>query len=167
VLSGVLKPLGPVTTANYREIPLAFDRSITRDELQQRVDSGQVRSAYAARKFLQRLDAGEALPTSIPLPVQSWSFGDELTMVFLGGEIVAEYGLRLRRDLDPARVWINAYSNSVPCYVASERMYAEGGYEVDGSMDYYGWPSRLSRGTEDQVIAAVRSLVPVAFHSRP
>jgi hypothetical protein len=165
VLRGRLQAIGPLTTATYREIPLEFDRSIHRDELQQRRDSDQPRASYAARKFLERIDAGEPLATSIPLPVQTWVFGEDLTMVFLGGEVVSEYGLRLRRELDGSRLWINAYTNSVPCYVPSKAMYTEGGYEVDGSMDYYGWPTRLALGTEDQVVAAVRALVPESFHS--
>ena len=85
-------------------------------------------------------------------------------MIFLGGEVVAEYSLRLRRELDASRLWINAYSNSVPCYVPSQRMIAEGGYEVDGSMDYYGWPTRLAFSTEDRLIASVSELVPATFH---
>jgi hypothetical protein len=90
-------------------------------------------------------------------------FGDELAMVFLAGEVVAEYSLRLKRELDGARVWVNAYSNSVPCYIPSKRMFAEGGYEVDGSMEYYGWPTRLAINTEDRVISTVRELVSPAF----
>jgi hypothetical protein len=44
-------------------------------------------------------------------------------------------------------------------------MFAEGGYEVDGSMDYYGWPTRLALGTEDRVIGTVRELVPAGFRA--
>jgi hypothetical protein len=42
-------------------------------------------------------------------------------------------------------------------------MYPEGGYEVDNSMDYYGWPTRLAIETEDRVVAAVREIVPREF----
>jgi hypothetical protein len=42
-------------------------------------------------------------------------------------------------------------------------MYPEGGYEVDGSMDYYGWPARLHPDTEERLIAAVRGIVPREF----
>jgi hypothetical protein len=97
--------------------------------------------------------------------VQTWTFGRELAMVFLGGEVVAEYALRLRRELDGPRLWVNAYANAVPCYVPSRRMYPEGGYEVDGSMDYYGWPTRLQADTEDRLIGAVRGIVPGEFHT--
>jgi neutral ceramidase len=83
--------------------------------------------------------------------------------VFLAGEVVSEYSLRLKRELDGARVWVNAYANSLPCYIPSKRMYPEGGYEVDGSMDYYGWPTRLAIETEDRIIETVHALVPPEF----
>jgi neutral ceramidase len=167
VIAGRLQPLGPVTSASYREVPLALDRAVSRDELVERSASQSVTTAYAATQFLQQLDQGKSLPTSLLLPVQAWSFGQNLTMVFLGGEVVAEYALRLRRELDGRRLWINAYSNSVPSYIPSHRMYAEGGYEVDSSMNYYGWPTRLAVGTEDQLISAVHELVPASFHASP
>ena len=167
VMAGRLQPLGPLTSAQYREVPLALDRVVSREELVQRSSSKSVTAAYAATQFLQQLDAGKSLPTSLLLPVQTWSFGEDLTMVFLGGEVVAEYALRLRRELDGRRLWINAYSNSVPSYIPSHRMYAEGGYEVDGSMNYYGWPTRLAARTEDQLIAAVHELVPASFRATP
>ena len=106
------------------------------------------------------------MPREIPYTVQVWNFGDELAMVFLAGEVVAEYALRLKRELDGARLWVNAYSNSLPCYIPSKRMFPEGGYEVDTSMDYYAWPTRLAIGTEDQIIRTVQDMVPRAFHTR-
>jgi neutral ceramidase len=105
-------------------------------------------------------------PTVRPYPVQTWTFGNDLAMVFLGGEVVADYGLRLKRELDASRFWVNAYSNDVSFYVASRRMIPEGGYEVDRSMDYYGQPGRLADGTEDLIVRSVHSLLPQGFRKR-
>ncbi len=164
LLKASLRPLGPVTEARHRQIDLAFDRAVTREELTERAaKKSNITASYAAQKFLQRLDAGQSLPTAVPYRIQTWSFGNDLAMVFLAGEVVSEYSLRLRRELDARRLWVNAYANDVPCYIASERMFPEGGYEVDGSMDFYAWPTRLARGTEDQIIGAVRALVPPAY----
>jgi Neutral/alkaline non-lysosomal ceramidase, N-terminal len=113
-----------------------------------------------ARAMLDRLNRGEQLPSTVEYPVQTWTFGERLAMVFLGGEVVADYGLRLKKELDGARLWVNAYSNDVSFYVASRRLIPEGGYEVDGSMVYYGHPGRLADGTEDQIVSAVRELLP-------
>ncbi|MFZ9747930.1 MAG: hypothetical protein ACO3G4_15025 [Opitutaceae bacterium] len=164
LLGGAWRPLGPVTAAAYRVVSLPLDPRPDRAALEARRGPGSRAPAqYAAGRFLADLAAGRPLPDAVPLPVQAWAFGRELAMVFLGGEVVAEYALRLRRELDGPRLWVNAYANAVPCYVPSRRMYPEGGYEVDGSMDYYGWPARLHPDTEERLIAAVRGIVPWEF----
>jgi hypothetical protein len=166
LLAGPMRDLGPVTTADFRQIELDFDRVVTREELQQRTGTGsRPPAAYAASKFLARLDRGRPLPGAVPYPIQTWAFGRELAMVFLAGEVVSEYSLRLKRELDGARVWVNAYSNSMPSYIASKRMYPEGGYEVDSSMDYYAWPTRLAIGTENQIVQTVHEMLPAVFQA--
>ena len=52
-----------------------------------------------ARRSLAQLATRGSLPASYSAPVQVWAFGDELTMVFLPGEVVVDYALRLRREL--------------------------------------------------------------------
>ncbi len=163
LLAAPMRPLGGVTHAARRDLRLDLERAVPRAELQARAANVQrTAAAYAAKRFLAELDAGRAPPTAVPYPVQVWAFGSELTMVFLAGEVVAEYSLRLKRELAGSPLWVNAYANSVPCYVPSQRMIAEGGYEVDASMDYYGWPTRLAGDTEDRIVRTVRELVPTA-----
>jgi hypothetical protein len=165
LLAAPMRALGPVTTASFRTIELQFDRVVPRAEFEQRAaDRSKIAAAYAASKFLEGLDAGRPLPKSVPYPTQMWAFGSELAMVFLAGEVVSEYSLRLKRELDGPRLWVNAYSNSLPCYIPSKRMFPEGGYEVDSSMDYYAWPTRLAMGTEDQIVQTVRQMVPAGFN---
>jgi neutral ceramidase len=164
LLAGPMRALGPVTASNFRRIELPLDCVVPREELERRAaDKARLIPAYAASKFLARMDAGEALPKAVPYLVHTWAFGGDLAMVFLAGEVVAEYSLQLKRELDGARVWVNAYSNSLPCYIPSKRMFPEGGYEVDTSMDFYAWPTRLAIGTEDQIIRTVQDMVPATF----
>ena len=166
LLAVPMRPLGPVTAANFRRIDLDLDRVVTREELEKRVGKDAKGPAvYAATKFLAELDAGRTLPKSVPYPIQTWTFGNDLAMVFLAGEVVSEYSLRLKRELDGPRVWVNAYSNSLPCYIPSKRMFPEGGYEVDSSMEYYAWPTRLAIGTEDRIIQTVLQMVPATFRA--
>ena len=40
------------------------------------------------------------------------------------GEVVVDYSLRLRRELDRNRLWVVGYANHVPGYVPSERVLA-------------------------------------------
>ena len=84
-------------------------------------------------------------------------------MVFLGGEVVVDYALRLKWETDASRVWVTAYSNDVPCYIASKRVLDEGGYEADMSMVFYGRPARFAPETEDLIVRTVHELLPAAF----
>jgi hypothetical protein len=61
--------------------------------------------------------------------------------VLLGGEVVVDYSLRLKREVTPETVWVAAYANDVMGYIPSTRVLREGGYEGGGSMVYYGQPS--------------------------
>jgi len=118
---------------------------------------------YFARTLLERLDRGESLPTQVPYVVQTWCFGDDIAIVFLAGEVVVDYALRLKWEIDANRLWVAAYSNDVPCYIASRRVLSEGGYEADSSMIYYGHPARLAPQAEDVIIQAVHDLLPAPF----
>ncbi|NOX53168.1 MAG: hypothetical protein GXP27_01760 [Planctomycetes bacterium] len=86
-------------------------------------------------------------------------------MVFLPGEVVVDYQVRLAEMFDPYRLWVNAYSNDVPCYIPSRRILREGGYEADSSMIYYDRPTRFAPEVEDLVLGAVRRLMPAAFRA--
>jgi hypothetical protein len=109
--------------------------------------------------LLATLDAGGRLPQTYPYPVQAWRLGAELTWVFLGGEVVVDYSLRLKRNLGSSRTWVSAYCNDVMAYIPSLRVLKEGGYEGGGAMVYYGLPASWAETVEEQIIAAVRHLV--------
>jgi len=158
LFAGKMRPIGGVTRAHFRRLEIPFDREVTRAELESRL-SLPVMTSYPARKFLAELDAGRALPKVVPYPVQTWRFDGDLSMVFLGGEVVADYALRLRRELGADRVWINAYANSVPCYIPSTRVLAEGGYEAERAMDFYGLPTRLVGDVEERIISTVHDML--------
>jgi hypothetical protein len=165
ILKGALRPLSSPPTGAYRILHLAFSNIPGRQDWEKQAAKSDASGMYA-RDAIARLDRGEPVPETAPYPIQTWTFGDDLAMVFLAGEVVADYGLRLKRELDGSRLWVNAYSNDVAFYVASRRMIPEGGYEVDRSMAYYGQPAPLAEGTEDQIIGAVRQLLPPGFAAR-
>jgi hypothetical protein len=86
--------------------------------------------------------------------VTSWTFGNDLAMVFMEGEVVADYSLLLKAELGD-KVWVNAYTNDVQGYIPSERILYEGGYEADSSTYYYAVPGRFAHGLEDKIVGAV------------
>ena len=152
-----------------REIELPFASPRTRGEWEQRAaltnsPPGHERSiGYQALVTLQRLDRGEELPSSLSYLVQTWAFGDELAMIFLPGEVVVDYSLRLKQELDRSRIWVNAYANDSPCYIPSERVLREGGYEGGEAMVYYNQPQKLAPGLEQKILDAVHAQLPDSY----
>jgi len=155
LLAGELVPLAGAPAVCYGRIELLFDTLPTRAEWEERVKGGGP-IGYHAQVQLARLDRGEALQTKISYPIQTFSFGDRLAMVFLPGEVVVDYSLRLKRELGGRRIWVNAYSNDLPCYIPSERVLQEGGYEGGGAMVYFDRPTRLKPGLEQTIVDTVQ-----------
>ncbi len=164
LLATPMRPVRSVPEGKLRYIDLPLAPLPDRAEWETRAKRDDP-AGFQARDVLRRLDRGERVPATAAYPVQTWTFGRDLAMVFLGGEVVADYGLRLKRELDASRLWVNAYSNDVAFYVASRRLIPEGGYEVSGSMVYYGQPSSLAEGTEDLIVRTVHELLPAGYRS--
>ncbi|MSU20544.1 MAG: c-type cytochrome [Pedosphaera sp.] len=145
-----------------KRISLPFQKHFTRIEWEERAQKSGI-VGYHAKKNLARLDAGETLPTALPYMVQTWTFGNDLAMVFLCGEVVVDYSQRLKGEFDSGRLWLNAYANDVPCYIPSRRILQEGGYEAEDSLWYYDRPARLAPETEDLIDKTVHELLPKEF----
>ncbi len=160
-----LWPIGhpPKCRGAMTNLPFLTPRS--RTEWEARARSQTRPTAYHAQKNLKRMDRGEKLESEIAYYVQSWSFGDDLLMVFLPGEVVVDYSVRLKREFDRERTWVNAYANDVPCYIPSERVLREGGYEGESSMRYYDRPNVFAAGVENRVFGALASIIPSQFKS--
>jgi hypothetical protein len=162
VLSRELVPVQGKLVCRTRPIELPLDRLPTRAVWETRARETNYLGSFA-RLNLARLERGESLPTKLPYLVQTWTFGKGLAMIFLPGEVVVDYSLRLKQEFDAPRLWVNAYANDVPCYIASERILKEGGYEGGGAMVYYDKPARLAPGVENLIVGTVHELVPKEF----
>jgi hypothetical protein len=112
-----------------------------------------------AQALMQKLAAGER-PAPLACPVQVIQFGSDMTLVAIGGEVVVDYSLRLKRELKgPAAVWVAGYSNDVFGYLGSKRVIEEGGYEGGGANTrILNHPGRFSYDAEEKIIAKVHEL---------
>jgi putative membrane-bound dehydrogenase-like protein len=155
-------PLNSRLTTRAKEIQLPFAPHFTRDQWRARSTNAAI-VGYHAKKWLARLERGEKLPESLYYPITTWSFGNDLALVFLPGEVVVDYALRLKNELAGQKLWVTGYANYVPCYIPSRRILAEGGYEAEDSLWYYDRPARLSTNVEDLIVTTVRDLVPKSF----
>lgn len=162
LLAKSLTPIRTQLTARLKRFDLPFQKLPTREQWEERAKKPGI-VGYHARVHLTRLDRGETLPTTLPYIVQTWTFGDQLAMVFLAGEVVVDYSHRLKKEFDSSRLWVNAYANDDPCYIPSQRILREGGYEAEDSLWYYDRPARLAPETEDLIDRAVHELLPKEF----
>jgi hypothetical protein len=158
IAAGQLTALTAAPRPAFGHAELSFDLP-TADQLKARLNDPLVQAARQAKVMLATMEKGERLPSTYAVPVQAWRFGDELTMVFLGGEVVVDYAIRLKREIGSKHVWVTAYANDVMGYVASERVRREGGYEVDTSMVLYNQPGPWVTGTEEKLVARVHEIV--------
>ncbi len=154
VLAGSLKKVeGPLGTS-YEEIMLKFAELPTRAKVEADTKSKDFFIASRAKALLATIEAKGSLAATYPYPIQSWTLGN-LTWIFLGGEVVVDYSLRIKRNLGSSRTWISAYCNDVMAYIPSARVLMEGGYEGGAAMLYYGQPTTWAPTVEDDIIAAI------------
>jgi hypothetical protein len=158
---GKTTPIGGHWAARSGETSLAFAPIPSREEWQAQLRDQQLAVRQRATRYLKTLDANQAIPTEYGrYPVHAWRLGDGPLWISLGGEVVVDYALRLKKELaGPRPVWVTAYANDVMAYLPSERVLREGGYEADSSMIYYGQPSRWAPGLEAKIVDKVHELV--------
>ena len=159
-LAGEMKPLAGSIKATYREIDVPFGEMPSRELLEQQKASTDPKDRYLARRaslLLERMARDGKLTTSYPYPVQTWKLGSTgPSLVFLGGEVVVDYSLRLKKELGGnASIWPIGYANDVMAYIPSARVLKEGGYEGAAAMVYYGQPTIWGEAVEEKITAEV------------
>lgn len=155
VLDAPMRSVAPALRSAYTEIDLPFATLPAREALVKDLQNKNRFIAARAKMLLARLEKDGSLRRTYPYPVQAWRLGDGLTWLALGGEVVVDYALRLRRELGD--VWVTAYANDVMAYIPSQRVLKEGGYEGGGAMLYYGQPGVWGPRVEELIVAAAHA----------
>jgi hypothetical protein len=148
---------GPLST-RYDEIDLAFATLPTKAQIERDANSSNFYIAARAKHLLKTLDSRGHLDQVYAYPVEIWRL-DGLTWIFLGGEVVVDYSLRMKRNLGSSQTWVSAYCNDVMAYIPSLRVLKEKGYEGETAMIYYGQPTVWSERVEETIIEAVARLL--------
>jgi neutral ceramidase len=140
----------------YETIDLPF-AAHTRDQFAAEAKNPDVFRQRRARMMLETYDRGKPI-RSVQYPVQAVRLKG-LTVVALGGEVVVDYALRLKREFPDTPLVVAGYSNVVMSYIPSFRVLNEGGYEGGDAMIYYGLPGKFTSDVEERIIAAVHHLL--------
>jgi hypothetical protein len=159
VLKKPMKTVRNTLVASYAEIDLPFADLPTREKLLRDATAKDRYVAARAKMLLKKIEAGGSLHGSYPYPVQAWRLGDGPTLLALGGEVVVDYALRLKKELGPERTWVAAYANDVMAYIPSLRVLKEGGYEGGEAMVYYGLPAVWSPRVEALIVKTAHEQV--------
>ncbi|MDX2035952.1 MAG: neutral/alkaline non-lysosomal ceramidase N-terminal domain-containing protein [Isosphaeraceae bacterium] len=167
-LAGPMRPVGASFGSAYEEIPLAFASLPTPEEIEKQTTDANFYIASRAKMLKKTIAEQGKLSPTYPYPVQAWVLGGgEISWIFLGGEVVVDYALRLKRNLGAGHTWVTAYANDVPAYIPSLRVLEEGGYEGGGAMVYYGRPASWSKDVEESIVASVGRMLKAAWAEVP
>ncbi len=143
-------------TSDFHSLPCA--ELPTRKSLERTCRGSNPLHAKWATAMLGLCAHGD-LPSSCPHEIQILEFNPDFRLLFLGGEVLSQIGLRLKRELQPAVTVTAAYSNGLIAYIANESTYDKGGYEVDGSHFYFLRPAPFARHVEHRVVAKCLEMI--------
>ena len=159
VLKGKMRPLNGPLGAAFALVNVGFQTPPSRQELQSRLNSTDGYIRRNAQLMLKVLDRDGKLPDHYPYPIEVWQFGRDLTLIALGGEVVADYSLRFKHQYGPDNTWVAGYCNDVFAYIPSRRVLLEGGYEGGGAMMVLGLPGPFTWAVEETIAEKVDDVV--------
>ena len=157
LLKSELHPLVSPPVGKMKWITLPFSKLPDISELIKQTKDNGIKGYYS-RLALERVLRGDSIATELEYLIQAWDFGGKLTMLNMGGEVMVDYSIRLKKELGE-ELWINSYSNDVSCYVPSRRILKEGGYEADASMYWYNNPVPFANEVEDIIVNTVHEMI--------
>ncbi|MEE2705928.1 MAG: neutral/alkaline non-lysosomal ceramidase N-terminal domain-containing protein [Planctomycetota bacterium] len=158
VLATTMTPVRGEVVTGYTEINLPLGTLPSRESLAKDTQSTNRFVASRAKRLLAQFDKNGSLSATYPYPIGVWRIGGDVQFVMLGGEVVVDYAVRLKRELTGRRSWVAGYANDVMAYIPSRRVLREGGYEGLGAMVYYGLPTAWSPDVEEMIVEEVRKL---------
>ena len=153
VLSSAMRPVHPAIRSASLETRLDFAPH-TRANFEDELKSPDKFRQRRARLMLAAYDKGQPV-RQLTYPVQALRLGEEITFLGLGGEVVMDYNLRARREFGGENLVVCGYCHDVSCYIPSQRVLHEGGYEAVDSMIYYGQPGPFADTVEEKIFATI------------
>ncbi|MFN9374391.1 MAG: neutral/alkaline non-lysosomal ceramidase N-terminal domain-containing protein [Planctomycetaceae bacterium] len=156
-LESASPPLSATLHASRAACPLPFQKLPPRAELEARAQSGNGFVSRHAQSILRQWPNPDDQPSDYQLPVHVLRLGGTLTLVALGGEPVADYAHRIRKELrkEGETIWVAGYSNRINAYLPSRRVLEEGGYEGTEAIIYQALPAPFALDVEERVVESV------------
>lgn len=118
----------------YFTVPLADKLSKAQYAIAAEDPNETAFNQWAYQYYVENYDA---LPEDMQYSSQRIDLGDAVSFWGLPGEVCVEYDYAIKKMLPDRHVAVCGYSNGNPGYICTEEMYAQGGYEPDGSAEVY------------------------------
>lgn len=154
-MTSAMTPIAGQLQTAYQEIELPLAELPGKAQLTQDAQSANRFVASRAKMLLQQLES-KPLRQTYPYPVSIWKIGNDIQFISLGGEVVVDYAIRLKSELQGTKTWVAGYTNDVMAYIPSRRVLREGGYEGGDAMVYYGLPTVWAPEVEADIVQEVR-----------
>lgn len=132
VLNEDMQELTPKLASAYEEIELPISPPPSMEVLNKMAEDESLDENKWAQILINGVKAGKPLRTSYPYPVQVWRVGEQ-SIFSLGGEVVVEYALELKRIFGQ-NIFVAGYCNDVMAYIPISAILNEGGYEPVSSI---------------------------------
>jgi hypothetical protein len=158
-----MRPIRGDVSSSVAACPTSTPRVARKGSLARSVPVRRLRPDTMPRLSWRDCSEAKSLLEEIEYPIQTITFGDDLHMIFLAGEVCVDYSLRLKKELDRDRIWVHGYSNDFCAYIPSERLLREGGYGGGAEIPYFALPAPFQPGLEEKIIQSVRQLTPPYF----
>jgi neutral ceramidase len=153
LVDGTMRAIAPTVQSTYSTIDLEFN-PYPIAKYQNDMISGDAYVQRRAKLMLDAYNRGWDI-THYNYPIQAINFGNSFYIIALAGETTVDYSLKLKELLKGKDVFVSGYNNEVVCYIPSERVLAEGGYEAESNLIYYGMAGPFKPGLEKKIITKV------------
>lgn len=95
----------------------------------------------------------------VTIELQVWVLSKECQLVALSGEVCHKIGVHSKKLTSCSIPFFLGYSNGLPCYIPTDKITKEGGYEGHTSMQYYGHPQPIKSGSEKKIYDSLKVLI--------
>jgi len=151
-IAGIIRgPMNSITCGNIKSVsenvtlPLDQERDFSNSGL----EGNWLKKAW--QENMPELKRNGALKESIELECNFWKFDDKFCIVTLEGEVCHEIALMARKIFKSENMCFLGYTNGSPCYIPSEKVIEEGGYEGEYNMVIYSHQSPFKKGIEKKL----------------
>jgi neutral ceramidase len=152
VLATKGEPLKGRIRSRFQMIDLPF-QAFGPNDFEKELKSANKYEVSRAQKMLK-----SPVSHNLSYPIQAIRLG-QANIVTLGGEVVVDYCIRLRKETNDPKLIVLGYSSDVMCYIPTAKQVEEGGYEANESFLYYGQPAPLKGDIENIIVDKVKTLL--------